>query len=209
MPPHGSRNPFHGAERQLMEVDQDGLFKGFLKQDKCEQFERNDLSFYDIPESEINDTLNFLEVIDVPGDYSSTDLASQKRDTNIIVLSWISRVQLSNGSELLAGTADSDLSGGVRRNQTAQFDENISETYQVIYFCFAFRAHPQFMQHRVDKIGDCVKPVNFAGKLAPVEDADINIGIKYNFFLHRYISSKSKVPAPLKVASANWISVSN
>ena len=102
-----------------MEVDQDGLFKGFLKQDKCEQFERNDLSFYDIPESEINNTLNFLEVIDVPGDYSSTDLASQKRDTNIIVLSWISRVQLSNGSELLAGTSDSDLSGGVRRNQTA------------------------------------------------------------------------------------------
>jgi hypothetical protein len=90
-----------------------------LKQDKCEQFERKNLSFYDIPESEINDTLNFLEVIDVPSDYSGTDLASQKRNTNIMVLSWISRIQLFNGSELLAGRSDSDLSGGVRLNQTA------------------------------------------------------------------------------------------
>jgi hypothetical protein len=61
----------------------------------------------------------------------------------------------------------------------------------------------------VDKIGDCVKPINFMRELAPVENADINIGIKDNFFLHRHISSKSKFPAPLIVASANWISVSN
>jgi len=37
----------------------------------------------------------------------------------------------------------------------------------------------------------------------------VNIGVEDNFFLHRYISSNSKVPASRKVASANWISVSN
>jgi hypothetical protein len=61
------------------------------------------------------------------------------------------------------------------------------------------------VQHRVDKIGDGIKPDNFVGELAPVENADINTGIKYNFFLHDYISSKSKVPAPLSVTSDNCV----
>ena len=53
------------------------------------------------------------------------------------------------------------------------------------------------------------KPIDLVGELAPVEYADINIGVEDNFFLHCYISSNSKVPASLKVTSANWISVSN
>ena len=40
-------------------------------------------------------------------------------------------------------------------------------------------------------------------------DADINTRVENNFFLHRYSSSKSKVPVSLSVTSANWISVSN
>ena len=59
------------------------------------------------------------------------------------------------------------------------------------------------MKYRVDKKGYFVKPVDLVGVQASVEDADVNAGVEDNFFLNRYISSNSKVPASLKVASAN------
>ena len=55
----------------------------------------------------------------------------------------------------------------------------------------------------------CSKCLGSMRIISFVEDADIYTGVKDNFFLHRYNSSKSNVPAFLKVASANWISASN
>ena len=75
------------------------------------------LCLNDIPESKINDTPYLHEVIDVLCDHYGTDLACQKGNTNIIVLSWICRIQLSKGSELLAGTPDFDLGGWLRLDQ--------------------------------------------------------------------------------------------
>lgn len=52
---------------------------------------------------------------------------------------------------------------------------------------------------------DGFKLVNFVSELAPVEDADINIGVKDDFFLHLHISSRSKVPASFNVTSEDLI----
>ena len=116
--------------------------------------------FDDIPIPEINDTLNSLEVIDIPGDDSGSDLPCQQRDTNVIVLSWIPWIQLPSWSKFLEDTPGFDLCGGRRLNQATLPDKGISETFQMSDFRLTFRTYPQFMQYRMDKISYFGKPVD-------------------------------------------------
>ncbi len=148
----------------------------------------------DIPETKISLLLNDPEMIEISGNNGGPDLASQERNTDVIVDFGIGSIKLSRKPKLAANPADHNLGEWLRLDKTTQLDEGIPKTDQMKDLSFAPGPHPQLVKHRMDQKNNLVESGNLLLVETSIENANVDIGVKDYFFLQASHLFKLEMP---------------